>query len=86
MPIPQTEALLEVEASQLKIGEWTLLELACQAVAETGEDRFKRVLWLLRYSYIVGRQDGAMAAIREFDEALGRALPLPAEAEAAQHA
>lgn len=68
--------------SELKIGDQTLLSLACGITRQQHKgnavDNLNRILWTIRYAYICGCQRGAAEANETMEALLKR---LPAEPE-----
>jgi hypothetical protein len=77
--MPDQDAF-EAAPSDLRIGDHTLLSLACSiALGQFQGDRLdhlNQILWTIRYAYICGMQRGAADANDAIEELLKR---LPAE-------
>lgn len=84
-----SNAVYNSSPAEVRIGEWTLLEIATQVATINAnppktEDHLERVLWFLRYVYVVGCGDGHAQGLREMDEIVSKAFSKAGVAVAAQ--
>jgi hypothetical protein len=85
--MPDQDAF-EAAPSDLRIGDHTLLSLACSITREQFKrdrlDNLNQILWTIRYAYICGMQRGAADA-NDTMEALLRRLPAEPDLPGVEH-